>query len=103
MIFRTHVFALALTAGLVTVASVEAALIQRDITVDTKLGLIVTEFDSGGNSGKDWRISIPIPAIVIAAGDTYIARVRFANGLALQISENSGSNPYNAGLEIAKF
>lgn len=78
-----------------------ATLITQEVTIDLTQGSITSSADIDGNTGMDWRITVPIPTFSLVSGDTYLARVRFANGRALQLS--AGANLYNGGSEISKI
>ena len=78
-----------------------AALIFQDVNIDLANGSLLTFVDNSGNTGKDWRITTSIPQIVMAQGDSYVARVRFLNQKALEIASPLGL--YNGGIEISKL
>jgi hypothetical protein len=88
-------------AGALVSGAAQATLIVQDINIDLSNGSLLTFNDSNGHAGKDWRITTFIPQITILQGDTYLAKVRFLNQKALEISNPLGL--YNGGLEILKM
>lgn len=71
-----------------------AEVIERDVVIDLENDGSIFAFPN-----QDlWQGRISFPSTSLATGDTLVVRVRFANGMALRLS-NPGINPLNDGLE----
>jgi len=84
---RHIILVILLAAGYSTA---HATVITRDITIDLAPSQITPDHLSGFVV-EAWRVTIPVLPFSLSQGDTFLARVRFSNGQALELqSEDFG-------------